>query len=249
MWNTLTLQSNLVPLQAVHRLLEEGLTASGLTRDIVLLPLNGHLEGIKDLLDRVGDFLTDTVTGNESDSVLAAKFGRKLNDGILANGLFIRFDVARVARPWKAEQCRHQRATHPLLVGKSGHSSGDRDALWWWKTGHGERDTSEKHRDISAVYWAREGSHVKAGCRSVLTLAEAFLREPATEDLIELASIVLYYYYFCAKSRAGEIYKETKEMSYAAVSRWSFSLFPWTYVRDNRQRTHGATRPITADTD
>lgn len=66
---------------------------------------------------------------------------------------------------------------------------------------------------------------MKAGYCGVLTLAETFLREPATEDLIELASIVLYYYYFCAKSRAGEIYKETKEMSYAAVSRWSFSLF------------------------
>lgn len=108
MWDTLTLQSNLVPLQAVHRLLEEGLTASGLTRDIVLLPLNGHLEGIEDLLDRVGDFLTDAVTGNESDSVLAAKLGRELNGGTLVNGLLIRFDVARVARLWKAEQCRHQ---------------------------------------------------------------------------------------------------------------------------------------------
>lgn len=90
---------------------------------------------------------------------------------------------------------------------------------------------------------------MKAGCCGVLTLAEAFLREPATEDLIELASIVLYYYYFCAKSRAGEIHKETKEMSYAGcLSLVVFSL-SWTYVRDNRQRTHGATRPITADTD
>lgn len=37
---------------------------------------------------------------------------------------------------------------------------------------------------------------MKVGHCGELTLAEAFLREPATEDLIELASIVLCYY-FC----------------------------------------------------
>lgn len=93
-----TLQSNLVPLQAVHRLLEESFATSGLTRDIVLLPLNGHLKGVEDLLDRVGNLLTDTITRDESDSVFAAKLGRELKDGMLVLGLFIIFEVARVAR-------------------------------------------------------------------------------------------------------------------------------------------------------
>lgn len=80
--------------------------------------------------------------------------------------------------------------------------------------------TQVRNIETSALFLLRPRGHpCEAGCCGVLTLAEAFLREPATEDLIELASIVLYYYYFCAKSRAGEIHKETKEMSYAAVSR------------------------------
>lgn len=70
--------------------------------------MNGHFQGVEDLLDRVGNFLTDTITGDEGDSVLAAKLGRQLKDGVLAFGLFIRFEVARVARLWKAEQCRRR---------------------------------------------------------------------------------------------------------------------------------------------
>lgn len=90
-----------------------------------------------------------------------------------------------------------KKATHPLLVDKGGHGSGDRNTLRWWETGHGGRDTSGRHRDIVSAVYRAERRPVKVVRRcGMLTLAEAFLREPATEDLIELASIVLYYY-FC----------------------------------------------------
>ena len=62
-----TLQTDPVALQALQSLLEELLAVGGHARDIVLFPLNGSVGVLKDLLDGVGDFLTDTVTGNESD--------------------------------------------------------------------------------------------------------------------------------------------------------------------------------------
>lgn len=69
-----TLQSHSVPLQALHGLLEESLTRGGHTRDIVLLPLYGSVDVFKDVLDRLRDFLADTVSWDESD-LLPGKFG------------------------------------------------------------------------------------------------------------------------------------------------------------------------------
>lgn len=46
-----TLQTDFVSLQAVHGLLEEGLSRRGHTRDVVLLPFNGSVDVLEDLLD------------------------------------------------------------------------------------------------------------------------------------------------------------------------------------------------------
>lgn len=54
------------------------------TRDVDLLPLNGHIVRLEDLLDRLGDLSTDTVTGNQGNGVLAAELGG-LED-VLADG-------------------------------------------------------------------------------------------------------------------------------------------------------------------
>lgn len=66
-----TLQPNLVPLQAVHSLPEQGFPTRRLTADIVLFPLDGHVDRLEDLLDTVGDLRTDTVTGDEGTGELA----------------------------------------------------------------------------------------------------------------------------------------------------------------------------------
>lgn len=66
-----TLQPNLVPLQTVHSLPEQGFSTRRLTADIVLFPLDGHVDRLEDLLDTVGDFRTDTVTGDEGTGELA----------------------------------------------------------------------------------------------------------------------------------------------------------------------------------
>ena len=71
----LTLQPDLVPLQAVHRLLEQGLAARRLPADIKLLPLDRHVDGLENLLDTVGDFGADSVTRNEGAGELA--YGRR----------------------------------------------------------------------------------------------------------------------------------------------------------------------------
>lgn len=62
-----TLEANLVALQTLHSLLEEVLTLRRHSRDIVLVPLNGSICCLEDLLDRVGNFVTNTVTGDEGN--------------------------------------------------------------------------------------------------------------------------------------------------------------------------------------
>jgi len=82
-----TLETELVALQRGDGLAEEllGVDIAGVdTRDVDLLPLNGDVVRLEDLLDRLGDLSTDTVTGNQGDGVLAAELGG-LED-ILANG-------------------------------------------------------------------------------------------------------------------------------------------------------------------
>ena len=60
-----TLKTNTVAPQTLHSLLEENLALGGHTRDVVLLPLNGSVDILKDLLDGVGNLVTDTVARDE----------------------------------------------------------------------------------------------------------------------------------------------------------------------------------------
>ena len=82
-----TLETELVALQRGDGLAEEllGVDVAGVdTRNIDLLPLDGHVVRLEDLLDRLGDLSTDTVTGDQGDGVLAAELGG-LED-VLADG-------------------------------------------------------------------------------------------------------------------------------------------------------------------
>lgn len=126
----LTLQSNLVPLQALHCLLEQTFARSSLARDIVLLPLDGDLEALKDLLDRVGDLLSDTVTWNERNSVFACW------SAVVSPKSNVTSGIDTYHRTWQgATRCQHHAffnharpVTHPLLVGQSSHCAGSLDA-------------------------------------------------------------------------------------------------------------------------
>lgn len=60
----LTLEPDLVALHALYSLLEEIFIGGRGAGDIVLLPLYRGVDMLEDLLDRVGDLSTDTVTGN-----------------------------------------------------------------------------------------------------------------------------------------------------------------------------------------
>lgn len=73
-----TLQAQLVAAQRRDGLLEHllcRLRAVVQTRDIDLLPLDGHVVGLEDGLDTLRNFGTDAVTGDEGDGVLAAVLG------------------------------------------------------------------------------------------------------------------------------------------------------------------------------
>ena len=81
-----TLETELVALQRGDGLAEELLrvdVARVNTRDIDLLPLNGNVVRLEDLLDRLGDLSTDTVTCacSESRSGLWAAIARTRNQG------------------------------------------------------------------------------------------------------------------------------------------------------------------------
>ncbi len=54
------------------------------TRNIDLLPLNGHVVRLEDLLDRLGNLSADTIPRNQGDGVLAAELGGLEN--VLADG-------------------------------------------------------------------------------------------------------------------------------------------------------------------
>lgn len=82
-----TLETELVALERGDRLSEEllGVLVTGLdTGDIDLLPLDGDVVGLEDLLDGLGDFGTNTITGDQGDGVLAAKLGGP--EDVLAHG-------------------------------------------------------------------------------------------------------------------------------------------------------------------
>lgn len=81
----LTLQSNLVPLQTLHSLLEEFIPASRLARNIVLFPLHRYFCSVENLLDRVGDFFADTVAWDKCDSVFACLYQLNPQTSVPAN--------------------------------------------------------------------------------------------------------------------------------------------------------------------
>ncbi len=59
-----TLETDLVALKRLHSFLEERLGTVGLAGNVELLPLDGDVHDLEDLLDRVSDLDTDTITGN-----------------------------------------------------------------------------------------------------------------------------------------------------------------------------------------
>lgn len=65
-----TLQADSVPLETIHRLLEQGLARGGHARDVVLLPFDWRVGVLKDLLDRVCDFCSNAVSGDECDLLI-----------------------------------------------------------------------------------------------------------------------------------------------------------------------------------
>jgi hypothetical protein len=85
-----TLETELVPAEGGNALAESllgaggssGIGASRETRDLDLLPLNGNIVGLEDGLDGLGNFGTNTVTGDEGDGVLAAELGRLEDVGL-----------------------------------------------------------------------------------------------------------------------------------------------------------------------
>lgn len=78
-----TLQTHLRAAQTVHGLLELRVAALHLARQVKLLPLDRHVQTVKDLLDRVRDLLTDTVTGNQRRGINTTVFGRALRTSVI----------------------------------------------------------------------------------------------------------------------------------------------------------------------
>lgn len=68
-----TLESDLVPLERVHRPLEERRIVRSRAGNVELLELDGNVDVLEDLLDRLGDLLSNTVTGDEGDLSLMKK--------------------------------------------------------------------------------------------------------------------------------------------------------------------------------
>jgi len=62
-----TLQADAVALQAFHGLSEEILACRGHAGDIVLFPFDRCVDIVKNLLDGVGDFSANAISGDERD--------------------------------------------------------------------------------------------------------------------------------------------------------------------------------------
>lgn len=62
-----TLKTNPVAPQTLHSLLEENLALGGHAGNVVLLPLNGGVNVLEDLLDGVGNLVTNTISGDEGN--------------------------------------------------------------------------------------------------------------------------------------------------------------------------------------
>lgn len=64
---TPTLEADTVTLEGLHCLLEKLLATRGHSRNIVLFPLDRSIDVLEDFLHGVGDFRTNTVTGDKSN--------------------------------------------------------------------------------------------------------------------------------------------------------------------------------------
>lgn len=71
-----TLKTDLVASQGLDRLLEGGVISRGVARDIELLPVDRDVGGLENGLDSRGSLLSDTVTGDQGNSVATSKLGR-----------------------------------------------------------------------------------------------------------------------------------------------------------------------------
>ena len=70
-----SLETDLVATEGLNGLLEGKIISRGVSRDIELLPVNRDVSGLEDGLDSRGSLLTDTVTGNQGDSVATTELG------------------------------------------------------------------------------------------------------------------------------------------------------------------------------
>ena len=62
-----TLETDPVAPQTLHSLLEENLALASHARDVVLLPFNGGIDMLEDLLDGVGNLVTNTISRDEGN--------------------------------------------------------------------------------------------------------------------------------------------------------------------------------------
>jgi hypothetical protein len=73
-----TFEPHSVAFQAVHGLLEKSLAGGRHSRDIILIPFNGSVDVLEDLLDRVRNFCADTVSRNERDLYAGIRNGLRI---------------------------------------------------------------------------------------------------------------------------------------------------------------------------
>ena len=60
-----TLESNFVPFQTIHRLSEKTFAIGRHARYVVLIPVYRRVHSLEDILDRLCDLLTNTISRNE----------------------------------------------------------------------------------------------------------------------------------------------------------------------------------------
>jgi hypothetical protein len=65
------LETNAVAFEGLHGLCKKRFALVGHARHVVLFPLDGCVYMLKDFFNRIGDFLANTVTWNESDLLYA----------------------------------------------------------------------------------------------------------------------------------------------------------------------------------
>jgi hypothetical protein len=69
-----TFETYSVAFQGLHSFSEEGFTLRGHAGNIVLLPLNGCIDVLENLLHRVCNFSTDAISGDQGDGIYSSVF-------------------------------------------------------------------------------------------------------------------------------------------------------------------------------